>query len=107
MKTYEKNVIREIGEFLWDGFTDPDGLGVDAADILDGAALAGLHLTEAQKESVITHMEDVDSWSDQDEAVRDLIADATDDATYEQLFAWLAFVVGDTTAEIMVKEWEE
>lgn len=96
-----------MGKFIWDGFTDPDGVGVDAADILDGAALAGVDLTDEQKNSVIRHMDDVDSWSDQDEAIRDMIADATDDATYEQLFSWLEFVVGDYTADELVKEWKE
>lgn len=104
---FDSNVTREIGNFIWNGFTDPDGVGVDLADVLDGAALAGVVLTDVQKESVIRHMDDVDSWTPEDEAVRDLIADATDSANYEQLLAWLAFVVGDDAADAMIREWED
>lgn len=96
-----------MAKFIWDGFTDPDGVGVDLADILDGAALAGVVLTEAQKDSVLRHMDDVDEWTSEDEAVRDQIADATDNATYEQMFSWLAFVVGDYTAAEMEKDWRK
>lgn len=103
----EDYVSSAMGKFLWDGFTDPDGVGVDLAAILDGAALAGVVLTSAQKESVTLHMGDVDAWTSADEAVRDLIADATDQATGAQLYAWLAFVVGDDAADAMIKEWEE
>lgn len=104
---FDSNVKRKIGDFIWNGFTDPDGVGVDAADVLDGAALVGVDLRDEQKESVLNHMDNVDLWTFEDEEVRDLIADATDNATYEQLFAWLAFVVGDDAAEVMIKEWEE
>lgn len=96
-----------MSKFIWDAFCDPDGVGVNIADVLDGAALAGVVLTDDQKEGVIRHMGDVDSWTAGDEAVRDKIADATDNATYEQLFDWLAFVVGDDAAKMMEKEWRE
>lgn len=94
-----------MSKFIWDGFTDPDGVGVSLAAILDGAALAGVVLTDDQKDSVIRHMGDVDSWTAGDEAVRDLIADATDQAAGFQLYAWLAYVVGEVMAKAMIKEW--
>lgn len=107
MTKFESYVTREIGSFIWDGFTDPAGVGVDAADILDGAALVGLDLTDKQKSSVLSHMDDIDLWTSDDEEVRDLIAAATDMQDYEKMFDWLAFVVGDNTAVDLVKEWEE
>ena len=73
--------------------------------LLDGASIVGVDLTEEQKESVLSHMDDVDLWTSDDEKVRDLIAAATDMQDYEKMFAWLAFVVGDTTAAWLVKEW--
>lgn len=94
-----------MSKFIWDAFCDPDGVGVNIADVLDGAALAGLVLTDDQKEGVIRHMGDVDSWTAGDEAVRDKIADATDQAAGFQLYAWLAYVVGEITAKAMIKEW--
>ena len=106
MVKFEAYVTREIGEFIWDGFTDPAGVGVKLEDILDGASVAGVMLTPAQKKSVLSHFEKIDEWTSEDEEVRDLIADATDHATYEQLFDWLTDIVGDTTAEELVKEWE-
>lgn len=104
----EKNFLaREIGRFLWDGFCDPDGVGVDLADILDGAALAGVYLTEAQKDSVIRHMDDgAETYTADEEAVRDQIAAATDCEDYEKMFSWLEFVVGDVLAPVMVREWK-
>lgn len=107
MTKFESYVTREIGRFLWDGFTDPAGVGVNMFDILDGAALVGVDLTDEQKDSVIRHMGDVDLWTPEDEEVRDAIAAATDCMDYEKMFDWLSFVVGDTTAAAMVKEWEE
>ena len=104
LENYKTFVTREIGHFLWDGFTDPAGVGVDLAAILDGAALVGVDLTEGQKDSVLSHMEDFGEWSSEDEGVRDQIASATDCEDYEKMYSWLAFVVGDTTAAGLVKE---
>ena len=39
MAKFEAYVTREIGEFIWDGFTDPAGVGVNMFNILDGASL--------------------------------------------------------------------
>ena len=43
MTKFKSYVTREIGNFLWDGFTDPASVGVNIFNLLDGAALAGLH----------------------------------------------------------------
>ncbi|ACB72616.1 hypothetical protein J7U02_03800 [Lactobacillus delbrueckii subsp. lactis] len=107
MTTYKNYVTKEIGSFIWDGFCDPAGVGVNVFDILDGARLAGVDLTEAQKNSVLAHVSDVYGWTSEDEEVRDLIADATDMQDYEKMFDWLAFVMGDTTAANLVKSWKE
>ena len=104
---FEAYVTRKIGEFLWDGFCDPAGVGINMFDLLDGAYLVGLKLTTEQKDSVLNHLNDSDEWSSNDEKIRDAIAAATDCMDYEKMYAWLAFVVGDTTAEALVKEWEE
>lgn len=107
MKNFKKYVTREIGAFIWDGFTDPAGVGVNMFDILDGASIVGVKLTDTQKDSVLNHSNNFGEWSSNDEEARDAIAAATDCEDYEQMFAWLAFVVGDTTAAALVKEWEE
>lgn len=107
MTKFKSYVTREIGDFLWDGFTDPAGVGVNVFDILDGAALVGVDLTDEQKNSVLAHVSEIDGWTSADEEVRDLIAAATDCVDYEKMFDWLSFVVGDTTAGDLVKEWEE
>lgn len=103
----KKYVTREIGAFIWDGFTDPAGVGVNMFDILDGASIVGVKLTDTQKDSVLNHSNDYGEWTSNDEELRDQIAVATDGEDYEKMFAWLAFVVGDTTAAALVKEWKE
>lgn len=107
MVKFESYVTREIGAFIWDGFTDPAGVGVNMFDILDGAALVGVDLTDEQKNSVLIHANDFGEWASDDEEVRNAIAAATDCVDYEKMYAWLAFVVGDTTAAALVKEWKE
>lgn len=107
MKTFKNYVTREIGEFIWDGFCDPAGVGVNIFDILDGAALVGVNLTTEQKDSVLNHSNNYGEWTSNDEEVRDQIAAATDCEDYEKMLSWLAFVVGDATAEALVKEWED
>lgn len=107
MTAYESYIVREIGEFIWDGFCDPAGVGVNLFNILGGAALVGVDLTEEQKNGVLAHADEIDGWASDDEEVGDAIADATDNADYDKMFAWLAFVVGDSTAAGLVREWEE
>ncbi|MCD5607074.1 hypothetical protein LOB47_10185 [Lactobacillus delbrueckii subsp. lactis] len=107
MTTYKNYVTKEIGDFIWEGFCDPVAVGVNIFDILDGARLAGVDLTDEQKSGVLAHVNEIYGWTSKDEEVRDLIADATDNATYERLLSWLTFIVGDTTATGLVKNWEE
>ncbi len=73
MTTYKSYVTREIGNFLWDGFTDPAGVGVNVFDILDGAALVGVDLTDDQKDGVLSHANYFGEWTSNDEDVRDAI----------------------------------
>lgn len=103
---FEAYVTREIGEFIWDGFTDPAAVGVNLFNILDGAALVGVDLTDKQKNGVLAHVDEIDGWTSSDEEVRDAIADATDNADYAKMYAWLAYIVGDSTAAGLVREWE-
>lgn len=107
MTEFKEYATREIGSFIWDGFCDPAGVGVRLVDVLDGAALVGVDLTDAQKTSVLAHIDEPDEWNDDDESTRDAIADATDLQDYTKMHAWLAFVVGDQTAAGLVREWEE
>ena len=106
MTKLEEHMATEIGEFIWDGFCDPAGVGVNIFNILDGAYLVGVHLTDEQKNSVLNHANAFDEWNTDDEEIRDLIAAATDCKDYEKMFSWLAFIVGDTTADDLAKEWE-
>lgn len=104
---FESYIVREAGEFIWDGFTDPAGVGVNLFDILNGASLVGVDLTDMQKEGVLAHVDEIDGWTSNDEEVRDTIAAATDMQDYAKMHAWLAFIVGDTTAAGLVREWKE
>ena len=107
MTAYESYVVREAGEFIWDGFCNPAGVGVRLQEILDGASLVGVDLTNEQKNGVLAHADEPDKWTDGDESTRDAIADATDNADYNQMKAWLSYIVGDSTAAGLVREWEE
>jgi hypothetical protein len=107
MVKFKDYVTREIGNFIWDGFTDPAGVGVNMFNILDGASLVGVNLTDAQKDSVLNHSNAFGEWSSNDEEIRDAIANATDTQNYKKMYAWLEIVVGDNTAAGLVKEWEE
>lgn len=106
MVKFESYKIEEMSNFIWDGFTDPAAVGVNLENVLKGAKLVGVDLTDEQIASVIRHSENVDEWNENDEKVRDLIADATDYLDYNKMFDWLTFIVGDTTAEELVKNWE-
>lgn len=107
MTKFKSYVTREIGNFLWDGFTDPASVGVNLFNLLDGASLVGVDLTDEQKEGVLNHGNTFGEWTSDDEEVRDAIAAATDCVDYKKMFDWLTFIVGDTTAAALVKEWEE
>jgi hypothetical protein len=107
MTKFSNYVTREIGEFIWDGFTDPAGVGVNIPKLLDGARLVGVDLTDAQKDSVLSHANDFGEWTSDDEEVRNAIAAATDCVDYDKMLAWLAFIVGDSTTAGLVKDWEE
>lgn len=104
---FKEYVTRQAGVFLWDAFCDPAGVGVNMFNILDGATLVGVDLTTEQKDSVLSHANDFGEWTSNDEEVHDLIAAATDNVDYKKMYAWLAFIVGDTTAAGLVKEWED
>ena len=106
MTKLEEHMATEIGEFIWDGFCDPAAVGVNIFNILGGADLVGVHLTDEQKDSVLNHVNIFGEWTSDDETVRDAIAAATDCKDYEKMFSWLAFIVGDTTAEQLVNEWK-
>ncbi|MCD5439820.1 hypothetical protein [Lactobacillus delbrueckii] len=56
---------------------------------------------------MLVHGGDFGEWNSSNEEVRGAIAAATDMQDYEKMYAWLAFVVGDTTAAALVKEWED
>ncbi|MFV4940181.1 hypothetical protein VSS89_02985 [Lactobacillus delbrueckii subsp. lactis] len=84
MTKFKSYVTREIGNFLWDGFTDPASVGVNLFNLLDGAALVGVDLTDEQKNSVLAHVNEIDGWTSTDEEVRDLIAAATDCMDYKK-----------------------
>ena len=45
----KERLVNEIGEFIWDGFCDPAAVGVNIFNVLDGADLVGVHLTDEQK----------------------------------------------------------
>lgn len=102
----KQQLVDEIGEFIWDGFTDPAGVGVNLFDVLEGASLVGVKLTDEQKNGVLNHVNDFGEWTSYDEEVRDLIAKATDCKDFEKMFSWLAFIVGGTTAEHLVNDWK-
>lgn len=104
MTTY---TIKEMQNFLWDAFSDADATGVNIEDVLTGAKFVGVKLTDDQVKSVVDHYYNTEAWTDNDEEIRDQIADATDSENADGLYQWLAWVVGDQTAADMVENWEE
>lgn len=97
----------KIGGFLWDGFCNPESVGVRLEDVLDGAALAGLQLTDKQKSSVLAHAKSPDDWTKEDENVRDLIASATDMQDFDKMYKWLEYAAGDQVAAGLIEDWKE
>ena len=92
---FSKQQIKGMKEFIWDGFTDSESVGVNLEDVLTGARFCGVKLTDKQINSVIDHYMNPDEWNDADEEVRDLIAAASDLDDGEKLFKWLEWIVGD------------
>lgn len=100
--TFSKKQIEGMQDFIWGSFTDYVGSGVALEDVLTGAKFAGVKLTKKQIESVISHESAPDEWTEADEEVRDLIADATADCEDgDKLFKWLEWIVGDEAYEIV------
>lgn len=99
--TFSKKQIEGMQDFIWDSFTDSVSSGVVLEDVLTGAQFVGINFTEEQIQSVIDHEEDPDEWTDADEEVRDLIAEATDCEDGNKLFKWLEWIVGDDAFELI------
>lgn len=95
--------IKKMQAFLWDAFTDAEGVGVWLDDLL---TWPGLGLSEGQIESVGAHYYQPEKWTAADEQVRDLVAAATDSENFNRLCSWLIWAVGDQTAANLVEEWE-
>lgn len=101
--TFSKKQIKGMQYFIWNSFTDSVGSGVALEDVLTGAKFVGVKLSEKQMQSVIDHEANPDEWTDADEEVRDLIADATADCEDgDKLFKWLEWIVGDEAFELVV-----
>lgn len=96
--------IKKMQDFLWDAFCDPDATGVSLDSLL---TWPGLHLTSDQVASAEYHWYDPEAWTQEDENIRDVIADATDSVDYDRLFCWLIWTVGDQTAFDLVESWGE
>ena len=98
----KERVVNEIGEFIWDGFCDPAAVGVSLNDLL---TWPGLHLTNDQVISAEYRFYDPEAWSEDNEAVRDIVAAATDCEDFDSLYCWLIWTVGDQTAADLVENW--
>lgn len=105
--TYSNKTIKAMQDGIWDEFTDPDAAGVKMEDILTGARdIMGVKLTDAQIQSVVEHYNYADDWTDQDEKVRDMIADATDSEDGDKLFNWMVWIDGDQAADGFIDYYE-
>lgn len=100
----KKIEIEKMQKFLWDAFCDADATGVRLHDLL---TWPGLHLTKGQIESVESHYHEVDKWNIGDEAVKEIIADATDCEDFGFLSGWFAWVVGDVETDSLGDSWVE
>lgn len=103
---FSEKQIQEMQDQLWWDFINPDGAGVKVEDVMTGAKFVGVIFTEEQINSVAAHQMVPDKWTKGDEAVKDMIADATDSTNGEKLYQWLAWVVGDQTADDMLEDWK-
>lgn len=105
--TYSNDTIKAMQDGIWGEFTDPDAAGVKMEDILTGARdIMGVQLTDAQIQSVVEHYNYADDWTDQDEKVRDMIANATDSEDGDKLFNWMVWIDGDQAADGFIDYYE-
>lgn len=105
--TYSNKTIKAMQDGIWDEFTDPDAAGVKKEDILTVARdIMGVKLTDDQIQSVVEHYNYADDWTEQDEKVRDMIADATDSEDGDKLFSWMAWIDGDQAADGFIDYYE-
>ncbi len=104
----KKKTIKAMQDGIWEEFNDPDAAGVKMEDILTGAReIMGVKLTDAQIQSVVEHYNYADDWTDQDEKVRDMIADATADSEDgDKLFSWMTWIDGDQAADGFIDYYE-
>lgn len=100
---FSEQQIKKMQNFIWDGFTNAESVGVKLEDVLTGARFCGVKLTDKQINSVIAHYMNPDEWNDSDEKISDLIATASDCEDGDKLFKWLEWIVGDE-AYNLVKE---
>lgn len=98
---FNKKQIEYMQDFIWNGFTNSESVGVKLEDVLTGSRFVGVNLTNKQIKLVIDHYTDPDEWNDDDEKVRDLIAEATDCEDGDKLFKWLEWIVGDEAFELV------
>ena len=104
-KEASKEATKALQIELWNEFCAPEVNGVKIEAVLDGAnEIMGAGLTEQQIQSVIDHYNAPDEWTEQDEEVRDLIADLTDSEDGNKLLAWYAFTSGDQAAQEFLEQ---
>lgn len=91
---FNKQQIEYMQDFIWNGFTNAESVGVNLEDVLTGARFVGVNLTDEQIKSVIDHYTEQDEWNNEDEKVRDLISEATDCEDGDKLFKWFEWIDG-------------
>lgn len=103
-----KEATKELQEELWNEFCDPEENGVRIEDVLNGAnKIMGAGLTEEQIQSVLDHYNAPDEWTDEDEQVRDMIADLTDSEDGNKLLVWYMYTSGDQAAQEFLDQYKD
>ena len=103
-----KEATKELQEELWNEFCDPEQSGVKMEDVLNGAVdVMGANLTAGQIKSVLDHYNAPDEWTDEDEEVRDLIADLTDSEDGNKLLVWYMYTSGDQAAQAFLDQYKD
>lgn len=103
-----KEATKELQEELWNEFCDPEENGVNMEDVLNGAVdVMGARLTEQEIQSVVDHYNDQENWTDEDEEVRDLIADLTDSEDGNKLLVWYTYTSGDQAAQAFLDQYKD
>lgn len=102
------NTILAMQQRLWDDWTDCELSGIKPEDVLTGAReIMGLQISDEQIEETCAHYRYAPDWNRRDEKVANQIREATNSEDPDKLYAWLEWIEGTHTADMIFEYYEE